>query len=273
MRQAAAVCSPRVSLLRVPGLVLFTAWVWLGSFAWMLVGATITLLLLAVGLPYQRVHGWVTAPMFACVPRLATARVRVVYHPDFDPARRSVFCQNHVNLLDGHIASAAIPHAFSGLMNAWQFKIPIYGWLMTMSKGIAVHRGRRDQVIADISAQARQRKAIGMSVLTFPEGHRTLDGKVRPFRTGVFLMARNAGMPVVPLAVHGLYGLNNKRTRFFHPLQRVTVFVGPQLETEGLDDDAVAALAERTHAIVAEIVERGEWPPELLTSAARPRPT
>jgi 1-acyl-sn-glycerol-3-phosphate acyltransferase len=271
--------------LRVPGLVLFTAWVWLASFTWMLAGATITLLLLAIGVPYQRVHGWVTAPLFALVPALATARVRVVYHPDFDRERRSVFCQNHVNLLDGHVASAAIPHAFSGLMNAWQFKIPIYGWLMSMSKGIAVRRARRDQVIADISEQARQRKSIGMSVLTFPEGHRTLDGKVRPFRTGVFLMARNAGMPIVPIAAHGLYCLNNKGTPFFHPLCKVTVFVGPQLETEGLDDQGIGALAERTHRIVADIVEHGRWPDAIAptpppkgekqppTSAARPRPT
>src|SRR5688572_29125231 len=150
----------------------------------MLLSASVTLLLLAAGLPYQRVHVWFTGPTFAWTVRVALIRVRVHRHPRFDPDERSVFCQNHINLFDGHIATAAIPHAFSGLMNAWQFKIPIYGWLMSMSKGIAVRRARRDQVIADISEQARQRKSIGMSVLTFPEGHRTLDGKVRPFRTG-----------------------------------------------------------------------------------------
>ena len=128
-------------MLVLPARILFSLWVWVASFGWMLVGATLTLVLLLVGLPYQRVHVWVTAPLFASVIRLATIRLRVHVHPDFDPERRSVYTQNHINLLDGHLASAVIPHAFSGLMNAWQFKIPIYGWLMAMSKGIPVARG------------------------------------------------------------------------------------------------------------------------------------
>ena len=228
----------------------------------MLVGASLTILLLLLRFPYQKVHLWVTAPIFASVTKLATIRLRVHYHKDFDPERRSVFAQNHVNLLDGHVASAAIPHAFSGLMNAWQFKIPIYGWLMSMSKGIPVRKDRgRDKVIDDISAAARERKRIGMSVLTFPEGHRTLDGRVRAFRQGVFMMANNAEMPVVPIAVRGLYDANNKRTGWwFFPFKRVDVFVGPQFDCGGLDKAGVKQLAQAVHDYVAHCVEHGDWP-------------
>lgn len=227
----------------------------------MLIGATFTMLLRVVGVPYQRVHGWVTAPMFVQVVTVfAAARVRIHYHPDFDPSRRSVFTQNHINLLDGHIASAAIPHAFSGLMNAWQFHIPIYGWLMRLSKGIAVHRSRRDKLVEQLSAAARERKRIGMSILTFPEGHRTLDGKVHGFRRGVFIMARNAEMPMVPIAVRGFYEVNRKGSLVIHPLRRVDVFVGPQHDTAGLDDEAIGALANRLQAMTAHAVEHGAWP-------------
>src|SRR5262245_23379846 len=104
----------RVTTLRQIGLGLFSTWAWVGGFSWMLVGATGTMLLRLVGVPYQRVHGWITAPMFVQVVTVfAAARVKVHYHPDFDPKRHSVFTQNHINLLDGHLASAAIPHAFS----------------------------------------------------------------------------------------------------------------------------------------------------------------
>ena len=227
----------------------------------MLVGALLTLLLLVVvRFPYQRVHLWVTAPLFAgCVP-LSFTRMRVRYHPEFDPEERSIFVQNHINLLDGMVASAAIPHAFSGLMNAWQFKIPIYGWLMAMSKGIPVHRGRRDKTLQDISDAARERKRIGMSVLTFPEGHRTADGKVRPFRRGVFLMARNAEMPVVPIAVRGMYEVNRKGSLLFHPGRTVEVFVGPQFPTLGLSESDVPAFADRVHAFLVHCLEHGDWP-------------
>jgi 1-acyl-sn-glycerol-3-phosphate acyltransferase len=257
-----------MSFLRLPGLALFTLWVWVGSFVWMLVGALITLALLLVGFPYPKVHMWVTAPIFGSVLRLATIRLRVTYHPDFDPQRPSVYTQNHINLLDGHLASAVIPHAFSGLMNAWQFKIPIYGWLMSMSKGIPVRRARRDRVIAEISEAARDRKNIGMSVLTFPEGHRTVDGEVRPFRRGVFFMARNAGMPMVPIAVRGMYEVQNKSTRFFYPLRLVEVFVGPQYDTEGLDDEAVGELADELCRQTRHWVRYGHWAETDAASAA-----
>lgn len=257
-----------MSWLRSVGLAFFSLWVWLASFSWMLVGALLTLVLLTLRFPYQRVHLWVTAPIFSSVLKLATIRLSVTRHAGFDPERRSVFTQNHINLLDGHLAAAVIPHAFSGLMNAWQFKIPIYGWLMSMSKGIPVRRARRDRILAEISEAAAERKRIGMSVLTFPEGHRTLDGNVRPYRRGVFLMARNAGMPVVPIAVRGLYDVNNKRSgRFFFPLRHVEVYVGPQFETEGLDDDQIGELADELRRRTQHWVQHGEW---LETSRGLP---
>jgi 1-acyl-sn-glycerol-3-phosphate acyltransferase len=268
-----------VSFLRAIGLRIFSAAVWTAGFLWMLVGATGTLLLLVVGFPYQKVHLWVTAPMFTQVLRIATATVKIHYHPGFDHERRSVFTLNHINLLDGHLASLAIPHAFSGVMNAWQFHIPIYGWLMRMSKGIGVHKSRRDKMLQELSDQARERKRIGMSVLTFPEGHRTRDGKIHPFRRGVFLMARNADMPIVPMVARGMYELNRKGTFLFKPFCRIDVFVGPQHDTAGLDDAAIGELAHRAHAASAWVLEHGRWPDAWaepngpVTSAARTPPT
>ncbi len=254
--------APSMGLLTTIGRALFSIGVWAVGFSWMLFAATVTLILLAVGFPYQKVHVWFTAPTFAFTVRLATIRVRVHRHPDFDPEERSVFCQNHVNLFDGHVASAAIPHAFSGLMNAWQFKIPIYGWLMRMSKGIPVRKERRDKTIEDISREARQRKEIGMSVLTFPEGHRTRTGRPGPFKRGVFLMARNAGMSVVPIAVRGMYEANNKNTGwFFNPFKTVDVFVGPQFSTAGLDNEQIGELADRLRTWIDDCLQLGDFPP------------
>ena len=87
-----------VSLLRAIGLLIFSVAVWSAGFAWMLVGATLTLILLTLRFPYQKVHLWVTAPLFTQVLRIATATVHVHYHPDFDRERRSVFTLNHINL-------------------------------------------------------------------------------------------------------------------------------------------------------------------------------
>jgi 1-acyl-sn-glycerol-3-phosphate acyltransferase len=249
-------------------LALWSMVFWAAAFSWMLVGVVGSIALLVVGFPYTKVHVWVTGRMFKRTVQLSLTRLHLHYHPEFDRERRSVFAQNHVNLLDGHLAAWAIPHAFSGLMHAWQFKIPIYGWLMSLSKGIPVTRGRRDETIRMISDEARQRRAIGMSVLVFPEGHRTLDGMVRQYRKGVFLMARNAGYPVVPIAARGMYDLNRKGSWIFHPLQRVDVFVGPQFETAGLTDDEVGKFADRIREWTVYCLEHGTWPEEAAANDA-----
>lgn len=250
-----------MSALRYVGLLLLGFPIWATGFALMLVGALGTMLLCGVGVPYQRVHNWLTAPLFVLVVRVAAmTRLRIHYHPGFDRQRRSVFVQNHVNLMDGHVASAAIPHEFSGLMNAWQFWIPIYGWLMWLSKGIGVHRNGRERLIAELTAAAKERKRIGMSILTFPEGHRTVDGKVQGFRRGVFMMARNAEMPVVPIAVHGWYEVNRKGSFMVQPWRTVDVYVGPQFETAGLGDAQIGELANAMQLIVAHGVDHGGWP-------------
>ncbi len=249
---------PRMKPLAKLGQALFSVYVWAASFAVMGVGAFGTLTLLILRVPYQKVHGWVTAPLFSFTVPLSTIRFRVHYHPDFDPEVRSVFGQNHINLLDGMVAAKVIPHAFSGLMNAWQFKIPIYGWLMSLSKGIPVDKTRRETLIRDISAAARNRKEIGMSVLTFPEGHRTMTGDVGPFKHGVFLMASNAEMPFVPIAVRGLYEVNNKNMGWlFAPFRHVDVYVGPQFDTAGLDSDGIAELAKRVRAYLVACIDGG----------------
>lgn len=250
-----------MKLLGKVGQALFSVYVWTGSFAVMGVGAFFTFALLLLRVPYQKVHGWVTAPFFTMTLPVATIRMRVHYHPDFKPEVRSIYGQNHINLLDGMVAAKVIPHAFSGLMNAWQFKIPIYGWLMSLSKGIPVDKTKRETLIQDISAAAKQRKEIGMSVLTFPEGHRTLTGDVGQFRLGVFRMAINAGMPFVPIAVRGLYEVNNKSMGwFFSPMRNVDVFVGPQFDTAGVDGDDVGKLAKQVRAYLVSCLEHGEFP-------------
>lgn len=226
----------------------------------MLVTAVLSLALLIIGIPYQRVHMWVTAPFFAaCIP-LSLTRLRIHTHPDYDPEARSVYTQNHINLVDGMLASSVIPHAFSGLMNAWQFKIPIYGWLMSLSKGIPVYPGRREDTIAKISEAAAERSRIGMSVLTFPEGHRTTDGQIHRFRRGVFIMARNAKMPVVPILVRGMYEVNRKGSFLFYPGRLVEVFVGPQMDPSGVSDEDMPAFAERVRQFMLYCFEHGEWP-------------
>ncbi len=228
---------------------------WTGSFAIMLF-ATATSALMVPFIAFERTQLWWSAPLMKACLRLTFSRVRVTYHRDYDRTRPSVYAHNHTSMLDAHIAIWAIPTVFCGLENEAHLKIPGYGWLLRMANAIPVPRARGGRY-GRIAAAFRDRARRGISILAFPEAHRTLDGKVRPFRRGVFFAAREAGLPVVPIAARGMYRLLPKGTWLIRP-SRLHVLVGPQIETAGLTRAQVEDLADTVWRIVAAWVERGE---------------
>jgi 1-acyl-sn-glycerol-3-phosphate acyltransferase len=237
--------------------VAYSAAFWSVSFAWM--GAVaVTWAAVSLVIPSRKTHQYIGGPGMAMCFKFTLGELEIIYDPDFDPERRSVFCQNHVNLMDAHAACASIPHAFCGLMNAWQFKIPFYGTIMRLADGIPVHPGSANRY-REVAAAARDRAAKGISILVFPEGHRTTDGKVHEFKKGVFLMAREAGLPVVPLATRGMYELNRKGTWLFTPT-KITIYVGAQIETAGISTDELRKVITRTEQIIRDFAEHGIIP-------------
>jgi 1-acyl-sn-glycerol-3-phosphate acyltransferase len=233
---------------------LFTVFFWTFAFAWMGILALVTIFL-RLFFKYPAIHNRVPAPGLHLIMRVATlGRFRVTYDPGFDPDRRSVFCMNHTNLLDGHTATAVVPHALCGLMNSWHFWIPCYGWLMKLSRGIGVRPEDRGRVLQRITEEARRRREENMSIVAFPEAHRTRDGLVQRFRKGVFFMARDAGYPVVPVAARGMYAVNRKGSFLFRP-RPVDVYVGPQFETSGLTDSQISDLTGKFQRMISSYVE------------------
>ena len=94
---------------------------------------------------------------------------------------------------------------------------------MKAAGGIGVPKGSGR--LRSIISQAKARATAGLSILAFPEGHRTRDGNVRDFRKGSFVMAREASLPVVPLCVRGMWEVESKRGWLIRP-GHVEVYVG-----------------------------------------------
>ena len=254
-------------LVKKAAQVVYSAAVWGVSFAWM-GGVAITWAAVSVFVPPRKTHTYIGGPGMGAVLRLSLSKVEIIYDPDYDPERRSVYCQNHVNLMDAHAACASIPHAFCGLMNAWQFKIPFYGTIMRLADGIPVHQGSANRY-REVAAAARERAEKGLSILVFPEAHRTVDGKVAEFKKGVFLMAREAGLPIVPLATRGMWELNRKGTWLFTP-SKITIYVGAQIETAGISTDQLRKVIARTETIIREFAEHGIIPGKAAADEPTP---
>lgn len=199
---------------------LFTIYAWTVAFVFLTVHfvcSSVSLLFL----PYTRAYP--VFRTFRFVMWMLFCPVRVEFPDNFDHSKPYVLVHNHVNLLDAFVASAVSKNTLCGLMHRWQFSIPMYGWTMRNSKGISVDPRKRDNV-ENMIAQAKNRKGLGISILTFPEGGRTLDGFLKPFKKGVFVMAQEAGYEVLPVSAKGNYWINQKGSKRFWP-HRVDVKV------------------------------------------------
>ncbi|MFQ5778039.1 MAG: lysophospholipid acyltransferase family protein, partial [Terriglobia bacterium] len=108
--------------------------------------------------------------------------------------------------------------------------------------------------VKELLLRTRAALDAGTSVIAFPEGSRTRDGRVGPFQQGVFRVAKRLGCPIVPMSIVGSYEFKRVGSWLLHPA-KIVVHLHDTLETQGLRKDEVEALRERVHRIVSGPVE------------------
>ncbi len=130
-------------------------------------------------------------------------QVRVEGLEQIDPAGSYVFISNHLSYMDTPVALAHIPVQFRFLAKRGLFQIPFLGQHLSRAGHIPVPREdpRASVRVMQTAAATIQRK--GISLLIFPEGGRSHDGQLRPFKEGGAYIAIRAGVPVVPAAILG----------------------------------------------------------------------
>jgi 1-acyl-sn-glycerol-3-phosphate acyltransferase len=167
-------------------------------------------------------------------------------HPD--PRVPHLFVANHKSLADVFLL-CLLPWEMKFLSKESIFRIPLLGWQMRMSRDIPIERGNKDSAKQAIDAM-RDRLTRGSSVIVFPEGTRSPDGSIAPFREGAFRLAIELGVDVVPLAVDGTENTLPKHSLTFRPT-RASVTVLPPVPTAGLTAGEAPELAERVRGRIA----------------------
>ena len=188
------------------------------------------------------------------VLRLAGVGFEVRRAPGFDPQRTSFFIVNHVNLFDPFVLYSAIPQFVRGLELESHFRIPVYGWMMKRFGNVPVPNQTRP---SDLKRMWRLTKAAldrGTSLAVFPEGGRTRDGHVGPFKDGVFRMAQQFGYPIVPVSIVGSFEFNRKDSWMLRP-SKIVVYLHDTIETKRLRKEDVPALRDLVHQAVSAPVE------------------
>jgi 1-acyl-sn-glycerol-3-phosphate acyltransferase len=165
-----------------------------------------------------------------------------------------MFAQNHVNLIDHCTVYDGTPHFKQGIELASHFELPFYGWFMKQRGTIPVYRDRRDGQ-ERLLQSVRSEVARGHSILAFPEGTRTRNGRVGRFKSGLLRIAHALELPIVPVAVTGMFEVMRKGEPYIHPGLRVTVYLERPVETRGVPVSELPKLIEDVQRTVARRVD------------------
>jgi 1-acyl-sn-glycerol-3-phosphate acyltransferase len=164
------------------------------------------------------------------------------------PASPAVYAANHASALDVLIVFAVLPVDFRFIHKRSLQLFPVLGWYLFLAGHIAIDRANPFRARKSLRAAAR-RIAAGTSVVTFPEGTRSPDERVRLFKRGSVLLALEAGVPVVPVS---LGGVKQVAPRGILTLRAGDVRVGVHapIPTAGRDASEAAALSEQVRQTV-----------------------
>ena len=173
---------------------------------------------------------------------------------------------NHQSFLDIFLIST-IRHEMKWVAKRELFRIPWVGWAFHLVGDISVDRGDLAGTL-DVVAKARRYLDNGMSVMMFPEGTRSRDGQLLPFKAGAFKLAVDAGVPVLPLAISGTAQGMPKGSPWVRPSELTLRILDP-VPTAGVTDRELRKLRDGVRAQIARALGLDEGPPPR---ARRPAP-
>jgi 1-acyl-sn-glycerol-3-phosphate acyltransferase len=196
-------------------------------------------------------------------------RVRVVGAEHLDPGRSYVLAANHQSIYDIPIAFTALPLQLRIVAKDSLGRIPFLGWHLRRTGHLLVDRRNPG---AGVLKRMGQLVRAARSLIVFPEGTRSVDGTVGRFKGGTFLLAIDAGLPVVPISIAGSRFVMKKGRLTVCPGE-VTVTVHPPMETAGIDRTAAREFAEQVRAVVRPDVDEPtrETGDELLRAQPQSR--
>jgi 1-acyl-sn-glycerol-3-phosphate acyltransferase len=170
-------------------------------------------------------------------------RVRVEDLHKICPDETYVMVANHQSLLDILVMFRIFAH-FKWVSKIENFRVPFIGWNMTMNRYIKLRRGDKASVIQMMRA-CEKTLAQGNSIMMFPEGTRSPDGRLRSFKTGAFELAKRSGRPILPILLRGTANALPKRGFVLRGRHEIRIRVLDEVPHDSFAHQDVAILTER----------------------------
>lgn len=179
----------------------------------------------------------------------AGAKLRVEGLERVDFSKPHVFAANHQSIIDVCALFCALPVPIRFVIKQELAKVPFIGWYARAMGMVFIQRGQAREAAERLHGVVALVRG-GASLCAFPEGTRSRDGSIRPFKGGAFQVALQAGVPVVPIAIEGS-GTVLPASGFRVRPGTITVRLGEPIPTAGLHAGDRHALAQRTHEAAA----------------------
>jgi len=187
------------------------------------------------------------------VVRVLLSRLKVEGAGNLEKHPVAVYAPNHTSYMDIPVLFAALPFQFRILAKKELWQWPFIGWYLERSGQMPIDTGNPHATLSSLGGAVKALRG-GMPLVVFPEGGRTSDGALRPFLSGAAYLAIRAQVPLVPIALKGVYDLLPIHTRHLYPGE-LTLQVGDPIETKGMTVRQTGELTDRLREAIEAMLK------------------
>ncbi len=177
--------------------------------------------------------------------------------PDFNDGRRYIIMSTHASHYDIPVSFVSLPGSIRMLAKKELFMIPLLGQAMAAAEFPSIDRSNRQNAVRDLD-RARAMMESGIVLWAAPEGTRSPDGNLLPFKKGCFHLALDTEAVIVPVAIRGIHRVLPARSMQINLGQPVDVRVGTPIDTAGKSKEDLAGVMEEVRQRLEELLGDGE---------------
>lgn len=194
---------------------------WMAIFVWglLLIVPGVPVLLMGLVYPSRRVMAWAGNLWARTMLAICGVRLSVEGLENVADRRPKFFLGNHQSALDIPIILAALRGDVRFMGKNTLFRYPIFGWVLHRYGHVPINRSRPRAALKSLERMLQRVRQRPISLAVFPEGTRSPDGAMLPFRQGTMKICQRSGLPAVPFAIDGSFRVN--------PRDRVRAYPGP----------------------------------------------
>ena len=213
-------------------------------------------IIVILAFPFDFTKGRILSKIVTCWARTiffsAKVKIKIIGIDNLDLQTNYIFAPNHSSSLDIPLMLGFLPFWIVPVSKIELKWIPFLGWAMRMAGHIFVDRTDHERAMVSISKTKESLLKTPRSILLFPEGSRTNDGNIQPFKSGGLSLGISTGMPIVPVALIGTFeSLGKKSNTFKNKL--LTISIGVPINTKRYEEADRKILSRLVYKRVKEL--------------------